>query len=107
MTASSVCGPGLSGTLTSVIHGPSEHFNIVGLCCARVPCVGKIMYRQNMDCFVREDRCLFRALHCAVVYVPNDVKIRSLEKWKLTLEVKSVFTGGGGNKINERVACGD
>ena len=42
-----------------------------------------------------------------MVYVPNDVKIRSLEKWKLTLEAKSVFTGGGGNKINERVACGD
>ena len=41
-----------------------------------------------------------------MVHVPNDVKIRSLEDWKLTLEVTSVFTGGG-NKINERVACGD
>ena len=42
-----------------------------------------------------------------MVHVPNDVKIRSLEEWRLTLEVMSVFTGGGGNKINERVACGD
>ena len=42
-----------------------------------------------------------------MVHVPNDVKIRSLEDWRLTLEVTSVFTGGGGNKINERVACGD